>query len=130
VPRSHSFFRVAALLVVGALSTTCRESQAPQQSARQRATPLASTTPAPTVTLVGAGTIASCSATGDEATAAILDTIAGTVFTVGDNVYPSGSLSYYQTCYDPNWGKYKTRTRPALGNHEYDTRQTAADYFT
>ncbi|HEY6207486.1 MAG TPA: PKD domain-containing protein, partial [Gemmatimonadales bacterium] len=129
--RSHSPLRIAGvLLVVGALSTTCRESEAPQQSARRPARLLATTTPAPTVTLVGAGTIASCSATGDEATAAILDTIAGTVFTVGDNVYPSGSLSYYQTCYDPNWGKYKARTRPALGNHEYDTSPTAADYFT
>ena len=36
VPRSHSLFRIAAvLLVVGVLSITCRESQAPQQSARR-----------------------------------------------------------------------------------------------
>ncbi|MGH9035161.1 MAG: hypothetical protein ACRD0O_05300, partial [Acidimicrobiia bacterium] len=42
--------------------------------------------------LVGAGDIATCSRTGDEATAALLDQVVGanpdaTVFTTGDNVY-------------------------------------------
>src|SRR6185437_1232956 len=43
------------------------------------------------VTFVGAGDIASCSATEDEATAKLLDGIAGTVFTLGDNAYSDGS---------------------------------------
>src|SRR5207247_2422840 len=80
--------------------------------------------------VVGAGIVASCTSSGDEATEAIIDTISGTVITLGDNVYPSGSLTNYQTCYEQSWGKEKTRTRPALGNHEYDTSPTAADYFT
>src|SRR5206468_596156 len=46
-----------------------------------------------TVTLVGAGNIASCSSSGDEATAALLDNIPGTVYTTGDNIYSSGSLA-------------------------------------
>ena len=37
--------------------------------------------------LVGAGDIASCGRTGDEATAGLLDGIDGTVATLGDNVY-------------------------------------------
>src|SRR5207249_3245519 len=40
-------------------------------------------TPAATATLVGAGTVASCSSSGDEATAAILDATPGTVFDLG-----------------------------------------------
>src|SRR6059058_3116522 len=98
--RRHAFARAtAAILLAGGVFTKCRESQAPQQSAP--APPLhASVTLAPPVTLVGAGTVASCSSTGDEATAAILDTIPGTVFTLGDNVYPSGSLANYQGCYN------------------------------
>src|SRR5262249_42252034 len=40
---------------------------------------------------VGAGDIASCTSSGDEATALLLDTIPGTVFTLGDNAYPNGS---------------------------------------
>src|SRR5687767_10277712 len=40
--------------------------------------------------LVGAGDISSCSRTEDEATARLLDSIPGTVVTLGDNVYPDG----------------------------------------
>ncbi len=81
-----------------------------------------------TVTLVGAGDIASCSSSGDEATATLLDGIAGTVFTLGDNAYENGSTSDYTTCYNPTWGRHKARTRPTVGNHEYNT-SGAAGYF-
>jgi alkaline phosphatase len=37
----------------------------------------------------------------------------------GDNVYPYGSAENFRNCYDPTWGRYKKRTKPALGNHEY-----------
>ena len=84
--------------------------------------------PGPVATLVGAGDIASCSSSGDEATAALLDAIPGTVFTTGDNAYLSGSLSEYNSCYNPSWGRHKARTRPVAGNHEYGTAG-AAGYF-
>jgi len=80
------------------------------------------------VVLVGAGDIASCTGNGDEATAKLLDGIAGTVFTAGDNAYENGSVSDYATCYGETWGRHKSRTRPALGNHEYNTAG-AAGYF-
>src|SRR5918998_269468 len=69
-----------------------------------------------TATLVGAGDIASCSQTNDSATARLLGNIPGTVFTLGDNVYPYGSAENFRNCYDPTWGRYKKRTRPSLGN--------------
>src|SRR6267142_1257089 len=53
----------------------------------------------PPAILVGAGDIAECATTYDEATATLLDNIAGTVFAVGDNAYPNGSASDYQNCY-------------------------------
>src|SRR2546430_11537955 len=82
------------------------------------------------VTLVGAGNIGSCSSpTASQGTAAILDTIAGTVFTAGDNAYPNGTPTNYLNCYDPGWGRHKARTYPAPGNHEYDSTATAAGYF-
>ena len=86
--------------------------------------------PPPPAVLVGAGDIASCSSTGDEATAALLDTIGGTVFTLGDNVYDNGSTSDFANCYGPSWGRstIKSRTRPAPGNHDYNTGG-AAGYF-
>jgi hypothetical protein len=80
------------------------------------------------VTFVGAGDIADCGSTGDEATAALIKDMAGTVFTLGDNVYNSGSADEYSRCYAPTWGEFRDRTYPALGNHEYGT-SGAAGYF-
>jgi hypothetical protein len=78
--------------------------------------------------LVGAGDIAVCGSTADDATAALLDGIPGTVFTLGDNAYPNGSATDYANCYNPSWGRHKARTRPSPGNHEYQTAG-AAGYF-
>lgn len=78
--------------------------------------------------LVGAGDIAGCSSEGDEATAALLDGIDGTVFTVGDNVYESGTDAEFEECYQPSWGRHKARTYPSPGNHEYYTAN-ASGYF-
>jgi acid phosphatase type 7 len=78
--------------------------------------------------LVGAGDIASCSSSGDEATANLLDNIAGTVVTLGDNAYTNGSATDYTNCYGPSWGRHLSRTRPSPGNHEYNTLN-ATGYF-
>ncbi len=78
--------------------------------------------------LVGAGDIAECDNPGGEATARLLDRISGTVFTLGDNVYESGSPTEFHKCYEPSWGRHKTRMRPSPGNHDYGT-PGARDYF-
>jgi hypothetical protein len=39
---------------------------------------------------------------------------------LGDLVYEGASLSAYQSAYDPTYGRAKAKTRPAIGNHEYD----------
>jgi hypothetical protein len=79
--------------------------------------------------LVGAGDIADCNSVSDDATANQLDSIPGVVFAAGDLVYPSGTDSKFTTCYDPTWGRHKARTRPVVGNHEYDSSGTAAPYM-
>jgi acid phosphatase type 7 len=69
--------------------------------------------------LVGAGDIADCKdLTGAEATAKLLDQLPGTVMAVGDLAYPDGSKENF-ACYDKTWGRAKSRTRPAVGNHEF-----------
>lgn len=78
--------------------------------------------------LVAAGDIASCFWRADEATARLLDDIGGVVAPLGDNAYPSGSYSEYRQCYHRTWGRHLDRTRPAVGNHEYQTWD-AAGYF-
>lgn len=70
--------------------------------------------------LVGAGDIASCDdLAGAEATAKLIAKIPGTVFAVGDLAYPDGSDEQFAKCYGPTWGRFRERTRPAPGNHEY-----------
>jgi hypothetical protein len=83
------------------------------------------------VTIVGAGDIAYCGGKRDTATARLLGKIRGTVYTLGDNVYDRGTRSEFKNCYDPTWGKYKKRTKPSVGNHEYYTSGARPyyDYF-
>ncbi len=81
-----------------------------------------------TVVFVGAGDISDCGNDNDEATAKLLDVIPGTVFTLGDNVYSSGTATEFTQCYDPTWGRHKARTEPAPGNHDYNT-SGATGYF-
>jgi PKD repeat protein len=78
--------------------------------------------------LVGAGDIADCTETEDEATASLVDQIGGIVFTAGDNAYPHGSAADFAGCYAPTWGRHLARTRPSPGNHDYETAG-AAGYF-
>jgi len=81
---------------------------------------------------VGAGDIASCDdLSGAYATAKLIEKIPGTVFAVGDLAYPQGTDEQFAKCYGPTWGRFKDRTRPAPGNHEYGTRGASgyARYF-
>ena len=79
--------------------------------------------------LVGAGDIASCQdLSGAEATAKLLDSIPGVVFTAGDNAYERGTAEEFRNCYQPTWGRHKDRTRPAVGNHEFYS-YIATPYF-
>lgn len=84
-----------------------------------------------TVVLVGAGDIAVCGWGHAAQTAAILDSIPGTVFTAGDNSNHNGTADDFTNCYDTTWGRHKSRTRPAPGNHDYLTAGAAPyfDYF-
>lgn len=81
--------------------------------------------------LIAAGDIAQCNNSNDEATAALVDGLAGTVAVLGDNVYENGSLTEYDNCYGPGWGRHKARTMPSVGNHEYQTSGATGyfDYF-
>jgi acid phosphatase type 7 len=78
--------------------------------------------------LVGAGDIVECGGPGAAATATLLDNIEGTVFTAGDNTYFHGTEEEFRNCYGPTWGRHRARTRPAAGNHDYES-SGAAPYY-
>lgn len=85
------------------------------------------TTPTPAV-LVGAGDIAACGSSGASRTASLLASIPGTVFAAGDLAYPIGSTNDFADCFDPTWGRFRSRMLAAPGNHEYLTKD-AAPFF-
>ena len=92
----------------------------------------AKSTPAATeAILLGAGDIADCTdLSGAEATAKLLEANPGTVMAIGDLAYPDGTKENF-ACYDKTWGRVKSRTRPAVGNHEFYSASAAYyfDYF-
>jgi acid phosphatase type 7 len=53
------------------------------------------------------------------------------VLALGDNAYPDGTLSQYRAKYRPNWGRFKAKTSPVPGNHDFHTAnaQGYRDYF-
>jgi hypothetical protein len=77
---------------------------------------------------VGAGDIARCDTADTEATAKLLDRIQGTVFTLGDNVYPTSTPDLLGTCYESTWGRQKWRTLATPGNHDWE-QSAGMPYF-
>ena len=100
-----------------------------QEKAKQKTKEEKAVKPADPQVLVGAGDIASCaSLAGASATAKLIEQIPGTVFAAGDLAYDHGTAEEFRGCYNPTWGKFKDRTRPTPGNHEYYS-QGGQPYF-
>jgi hypothetical protein len=118
---------IFVVVVVNASSTDAKK----RVTGRTASTPPTSAQELDAV-LVGAGDISSCDdLSGAEATAKLIEKIPGTVFAVGDLAYPDGTDEQFAKCYNPTWGRFKDRTRPAPGNHEYhsDGASGYARYF-
>lgn len=92
--------------------------------------------------VIAVGDIGVCGASGDEATATIVDSllivdsVAGVqraVITIGDNAYRSGGvgpMKAFTRCFAPSWGTPRIMSviRPSPGNHDYDSG-TGTPYF-
>lgn len=89
-------------------------------------------------TVYAAGDIARCKHpdprwSGAAATAALVEgQLRGdpqaAVLSLGDHTYPKGAASEFERCYAPTWGRFRERTWPTPGNHEYLT-PGARPYF-
>jgi len=120
-------------LMLASLAVACSGGGASPPGPPGGPTPVDPPGPTPQVAvLVGAGDIADCGAAdrgvNAEATAKLIDKIAGTVFTTGDNVYFNATAADFRNCYEPRWGRHKGRTYPSPGNHEYQS-PGALPYF-
>lgn len=82
--------------------------------------------------VVGAGDISPGSNGAQFQTANLIEAINPVaVLTFGDNQYPDGTLSTFNSYFAPSWGRFKSITRPSPGNHDYHTSGAAGyfDYF-
>jgi hypothetical protein len=85
------------------------------------------------VVVAGAGDICDSNTQYCKATSDLIVEINPTaVFTAGDNTYENGTLSEFTSMYEPSWGRFKSKIRPAPGNHEYQLGNANGyfDYFT
>lgn len=94
-----------------------------------------------TYTVYAAGDIARCvhpdprwsgaAASADLVAGALARDRDAAVLTLGDHTYPVGAAREFATCYQPTWGRFKDRTWPTPGNHEYGTpgAKPYFDYF-
>ena len=91
--------------------------------------------------IIGAGDIAVCGSTGDDSTAAIVDSVLkadsaakveDAVVAIGDLAYQSGTQRDFIDCWNGSWGDSTKRImkwiHPTPGNHEY-VSAGAAPYF-
>ena len=121
--------RLAVALAAGLLLCRCSGTPAsPSPGVVDTGPDLTGQTSADRAVLVGAGDIGDCTMTGSARTAQLIDAIDGIVFTAGDNAYPSGTAEQFRDCYGPTWGRFLARTRPSVGNHEYEVAN-ALPYF-
>jgi hypothetical protein len=61
--------------------------------------------------------------------ARLLTDLGGDILLAGDLAYDSGTLDEFRRCFDPSFGRFRTRFWAAPGNHDYVT-PNATGYFT
>lgn len=90
------------------------------------------------VTVLAAGDIADCRRhrPEDSGAAQTADLVASELardpsalaLALGDNTYPVGLIAEFIDCYGPTWGRFKERTLPIPGNHEYYSPEATGYY--
>lgn len=79
-------------------------------------------------TIAAAGDIANEKGEQQTSDLILADSSIQTVLVLGDAAYPDGSASDFANKYDPTWGRFKAKTKPTPGNHEYNTSGASAYY--
>jgi predicted phosphodiesterase len=130
--RTHRPHRAGLLLLLWLLLALVAGCSGPGRSTERAGTPtrpgdrLAGATAGPVVAI--AGDIAG-EQRGDAKTARLVEAIdPDYVLTAGDNAYPDGTASDYQR-YDATWGRFKDKTYPAPGNHDYHDEAGDPPYY-
>jgi hypothetical protein len=59
----------------------------------------------------------------------LFDRFDGDILLAGDLAYPSGTMEEFRNCFEPSFGRFKSRMRASPGNHDYVSSVTAQSYF-
>jgi len=59
----------------------------------------------------------------------LLERFDGDILLAGDLAYPSGTLEEFKQCFEPSFGRFKSRLRASPGNHDYVASASAQFYF-
>lgn len=85
----------------------------------------------PALVVVAAGDVSHPEVREQEVTAKLVESLSPVAVLVpGDAQYGEGLLEEFQRAYEPTWGRFKDKTWPAPGNHEYKSGANGYfDYF-
>lgn len=120
---------LAGALLFGAATATSQSIASPSELAPESEHHQKAAEPKAYI-LIGAGDIATCKdLSGAEATAKLIEATPGEVFAAGDLAYEKGTAEEFRNCYDKTWGRFKNRTHPAPGNHEFYGSKDGSPYF-
>ncbi|MDQ3756765.1 MAG: metallophosphoesterase [Actinomycetota bacterium] len=120
---------VALVLVAAAACSEGEGTPEPTTTPSEPTTSTTSTTTAAsTAAVLAVGDIGTCEGTDDEAVAELVGTLPGEVLLLGDIAYPDGTPEQFAECFGRAWGRFRSRLRPAPGNHEFHT-SGAKGYF-
>jgi len=81
-----------------------------------------------TVTALMAADVGMCGSPGTSAVARLVETLQGFVLLGGDIAYQHGSATDLRDCFDPYWGRFRSRWYAVPGNHDYES-PGAAPFF-
>jgi hypothetical protein len=59
----------------------------------------------------------------------LFDRLDGDILLAGDLAYPSGTMEEFRNCFEPSFGRFKSRMRASPGNHDYVASVSASSYF-
>ncbi|HYE87135.1 MAG TPA: metallophosphoesterase [Vicinamibacterales bacterium] len=103
---------------------------APQPEANLPITPPLPPPPGQTSTFVNVlGDTGWCGSPALAPLARLFERFDGEILLAGDLAYPSGTFQEFMDCFDPSFGRFKSRMRAAPGNHDYVESVAANSYF-
>ena len=128
------------LPVLAASITTLFAASLAAHASNGKPAPKKASTPAPAISVIvyAAGDIADCrkkppvesmaARTAEIIANGLAKEANARAITLGDNTYPVGKPEEFNKCYEPTWGRFKDKTLPSPGNHDYSMPKAIGYY--